>query len=152
MKLYCVYGIVGDNQVVLELEGDNMVREIKTKAPTWEFGAIRGGVVIPWKGNLLRIFHSRRDGEFSNPRHRYYVGWLVMKKEPPFEILEMCKEPLFAGSELDTLDPMDRNNCLQYKKNVAFPGGAIESNGNILVSVGINDGQCAIVKIPLENL
>jgi hypothetical protein len=57
-------------------------------------------------------------------------------------------KPLLIGSEEDNTTSIERSSCTHRKPNVVFPGGAIECEGGWIVSVGINDCCCALVKIP----
>lgn len=128
-------------------------RSLVSPGPTWAYGAIRGGTVpIAYEGKLLRFFHSGLDNEFGPQRRRYFMGALLMEQHTPFACIAVSKRPVVYGSELDNLTGEERRKCVQYKRQVVFPGGAIERNGEFWVSVGVNDSACAILRIKPEQL
>jgi predicted GH43/DUF377 family glycosyl hydrolase len=123
-------------------------REMKTPGLRWPFGEIRGGTVpLPYQGKLLRFFHSSMRNEMPPLRHRYYLGAMLMKAEPPFQMLAVSKRPILRGSELggDT----SRHH---HKPNVVFVCGAIEHEGGWLASCGCNDSASMLVKISEKDL
>lgn len=113
---------------------------------TWPYGEIRGGTSpLPYKGKWLRFFHSRIWPEGTD-RWRYHVGALVMEPEPPFATLAVSSKPILSGDESG--DPMIKH----WKHSVVFPLGAVEDGDGWLVSLGINDAHCALLKLNEGNL
>ena len=126
---------------------------LQSAGPTWSYGAIRGGTVpLLYQGRLLRFFHSGLDNEFGPQRRRYFLGALLMEPEAPFATVVASKRPIAYGSELDNLTGDERRKCIQYKRQVVFPGGAVAHDGEFLVSVGVNDSACAILRIKPDQL
>jgi hypothetical protein len=125
----------------------------ETAGPRWPYGDIRGGTPpVEYEGKLLRFFHSRLDNEWIPPRHRYFVGAYLMEPEPPFAVVRVSRRPILYGSEVDSLTPDQRKACIHWKTKVVFPGGVVVRDGHWLLSVGVNDSACAIVKVKPENL
>lgn len=134
-------------QVIIEMAMGRIVNRITSPALTWKWGNIKGGTTpIPWKGKLLRFFHSTLDNEGDKFYRRYYIGTMLMEPEPPYAQIAITKKPLVYGSE-DLPDDKTGKGPL-YKGKVVFPGGAIKIEDGWLLSIGINDSQCAIVKLP----
>jgi predicted GH43/DUF377 family glycosyl hydrolase len=142
-KLYCLYGAVPE-QTVLEVEGDTVVAEHKSPTPTWNFGRIRGDVILPYDGKLLRIFHSRID--FPMRKFRYHIGAAYLSATAPFQTLSVTKAPIFSGDEVR---PKTLHNS---KHNVVFTCGAEITGGDIVLPVSFNDDQTLITRIPIKSL
>lgn len=124
----------------------------KCKSMHWKYGQQKGGSQ-PFKqasGECIRFFHSRLDNGPSPIRHRYYVGAFLTDSEG--HVKAVSKKPILRGSEFDTLTEAEHRECSHYKPNVVFPCGAIENGDGWLLSVGINDCQCAIVKVEKKDL
>lgn len=139
-RLMCIYQCHGE-QIVLEVEGDKVVSEYRSEAPTWKYGDIRGGTSpLPYNGKWMRFFHSR--AHYSDSRQfRYHTGALLMEPTPPFKILKVSKTPILSGHEW-------RNDAAHHHKlNVAIPYGALPDGDGFLVSVGINDSAACLCKI-----
>ena len=138
---------------ILEVIDGNICHAHHTPGLSWAYGQIRGGTCpIQFEGKLLRFFHSGLDNEFGPQRRRYFLGALLMEPEPPFAVVATSKRPIVYGSELDNLTGAERAKCPQYKRQVVFPGGAVERDGEFWVSVGVNDSACAILRIKPEQL
>lgn len=122
-------------------------REMKSPALRWNYGEVRGGTVpLPFNGRLISFFHSSLDS-FEPPNQRcYFVGSVIRKAEPPFNMLAISKKPILFGSEVGG------NPCFHHKKGVAIPYGAIEFNGDFLISVGVNDSAAMLIKITEKDL
>jgi hypothetical protein len=145
-KLYCIYGVANGQQTILHLEGDRVISEHKAPTPTWGYGEIRGGVIVPHNGKLLRFFHSRTEPTPRMSDWRYNIGVATMAAEPPFATLSVSAHPLLSGNE--KYNP----GCHHWKANVAIPYGAIDGGDRFLVSVGLNDCESAVVEIPKTQL
>ena len=123
-------------------------REMKTPALRWPYGEVRGGTVpLPYKDKLISFFHSRLDNFMPPTRHCYFVGAILRKADLPFQMLEISKKPIIYGSEVG-----GDESRFHHKKSVIFPLGAIEHQGGWLLSAGVNDSQCALIKISEKDL
>ena len=142
MKSWFIYDS-HPKHIVVGLHGVEHV----TPGVRWRYGKIRGGCVVPWRGKLLRFFHSAVDGELPPFYRRYFMGALVMSADPPFAVESVMYEPLVRGSEDDDLGAMERSSCFHYKAKVVFPLGAIEHGDGWLVSCGVNDSHIALVRV-----
>jgi hypothetical protein len=140
-------------QVIVRWSG-KMAGEYVTDGPGWAYGHIKGGTSpIEYDGKLLRFFHSTLDNEFAFPHktaahRRYFLGACLMEPEPPFRIVAVSRKPIAYGSESGGLTPPP----FHFKPRVVFPGGAIARDWGWIVSVGINDCQCALLKITPKDL
>jgi hypothetical protein len=143
-KLYFIYGNDNEKQTVLEVQGDKVVSEHTSPAPKWGNGVIRGGCVVAREGYLLRVFHSRTD--YSKTDFRYFVGAALMENKPPFATTAVGKASILYGDESYTPD------CKHWKKNVTFPLGATIQSDKIMLSLGINDCQCALLELTDKQL
>lgn len=147
-KLFAIFGNLKASmeQVVLEIEGDKVVKEHRSPAPSWPWGGIRGGCVLPYKGQLLRFFHSRT-GDTSRPLgFRYYIGASLMEPEPPFRTVMVSSFPIMAGNEKWT------PNCHHVKRNVAICYGAIQDGGEFVISGGLNDCESFTMRLKYSDL
>lgn len=138
-------------QTVIQLDREKVVEEWKTPGPCWPWGLVKGGTTpMPYRGKLMRFFHSTLDNEPPPWRRRYYTGAMVMEPEPPFEVLDISTKPIIQGSPNCEVKP---HEAAFYKGNVVFPAGCIQSNfGKWLVSIGVNDCLSAIAVIGNLNL
>jgi predicted GH43/DUF377 family glycosyl hydrolase len=143
-KVYFIYGNENENQIVLQMDGEKVQTEHKSPAPKWSNGPIRGGCVMPHGEHLLRFFHSRAD--YSKTDFRYFVGASLMEGKPPFTTISVGKGSIIYGNECFTPD------CSHWKKNVAFPLGVYKEGDRFMLTVGINDCQCAIVELAEKQL
>lgn len=149
-RLFCIYQCHPVHSVY-EITNGNILHV--TAAPKWPYGEIRGGTPpVPYEGKLLRFFHSRLMNEFGPFSHRYYVGAYLMNPEPPFEIVKVSKNPILYGSESGDLNRDQRKACAHWKPNCVLPFGVVERDGGWLVSVGVNDSACSIVKVVAKDL
>lgn len=129
--------------------------EMKTPALRWPYGEVRGGTVpLVWKQpgatapRLLSFFHSRLDNNPPPVRHRYFIGAVVRQQSTSgYLMTAISQRPILRGSEAG-----GDATRFHHKPNVVFPLGAIEHDGGWLLSVGINDSQCALVKIKETDL
>lgn len=143
-NIYFIYGIKDAHQIVLQVVGDAVRREFKTTAPTWPWGEIRGGCVIPWNGKLLRFFHSRQ--HYGDKTQRYFVGAMLMEPEPPFSVVAISRKPILAGDE--RWHPSARH----WKPNVVFPLGCVRFGDGWKLSFGRNDCECCEIELKEKDL
>lgn len=145
-RLYCIFRVSPEHEV-LEVEEDRVVKVHKTPAPEWRWGQMKGGSnPIPFKGQLLRFFHSRTGLQGKSRGFRYYIGALLMESQPPFKITSVSTEPILAGEEEYI------TGHKYWKPNVVFAGTAIEEPGGYRLSYGYNDSQCRTVLLTPEDL
>ncbi len=146
----CVYESEPE-QIVYELLHGKVIAEHRSPAPSWNYGSVRGGTPpILYKGKLLRFFHSGLDNEFDGWHRRYFLGAALMDCEPPFSVVAISSRPIIFGAEQSEIPTSARP--AHFKGRVVFPGGAVERNGEFLLSVGINDSACAILRISPDKL
>lgn len=118
----------------------------KTEAPglRWAHGEPRGGTPpVLVNGEYWSFFHSSVDWCPHGTR-RYFMGAYSFTPEPPFKVLRFTPKAILMGSDFD--------RCAKDKPLVVFPCGAIIRNGRWLVSLGVNDLDCAFIRIPHSEL
>jgi predicted GH43/DUF377 family glycosyl hydrolase len=151
-ELYCIYRRYPIHQV-FKIIGDHAEPAGSCPGLRWYFGEPRGGSPpLPYEGKLISFFHSSLDNEVQGPRRRYYMGAIVMQPDPPFRPVAISIEPILFGSEVDDIPPKDWPLCKHRKPQVVFPGGAIAREDHWLVSVGVNDYECLLVKVTPKDL
>ena len=144
-KLFFIFGnlIKTMEQLVIQVDGENVVKEFKSPAPQWHWGGIRGGAIVQYKGQLVRFFHSRTGKGHKHYEFRYHIGASVMEMEPPFKTVMVSSFPILSGNEKPSLD-----GCKQWKPNCALPYGASVSGDTFTISGGLND--CEVFKMDLK--
>jgi hypothetical protein len=116
--------------------------------PHWAWGLVKGGT--PEFPNGVRFFHSTLDNEknphgVNNYSRRYYIG--AMKGEI------LSAKPIIFGSEDDDLTSTERAGCRHFKSNVVFvSGGILNPDGSLVLSVGVNDSSCLLVRVRPDQL
>ena len=143
-QIYFIYGVVGQEQIVLQVSGDKVIGKHSAPAPTWPNGQIKGGSIIEHNGRLLRFFHSRLN--WGKNDFRYFVGAAIMEAEPPFKTISVSTASILQGNEIFTPD------CRTWKRNVIISYGAIKRAEKIVISVGVNDSKCATVELTEKDL
>lgn len=143
-RLYFVYGIKGANQIVLQVDGDRVVAEHPSPAPTWGYGQIRGGCTVAHNGAYLRFFHSR--AQYSDKTIRYFIGASIIEAKPPFRTLAVSKKPVLQGDERYA------PGVHHWKANVAIPYGCIKQDGKFLLSFGRNDCEACVAELNESDL
>lgn len=151
-RLYVIYRRYPQQQIY-QVDGENVVAVHENIGIYWPFGEPRGGTPpLPYNDRLISFFHSGLDNEFSAQRRRYYMGAMVMENEPPFRPVKISWEPILFGSEVDDIPLSEWPKCRHRKPQVVFPGGAVHRGDHWLVSVGVNDYECVIVKVTEKDL
>lgn len=113
------------------------------EAAKWGWGEIRGGTSPILVGDrYYTFFHSSMP--WRGNYRRYYMGAITFSAEPPFEVLDVTKEPLLIGSQLDPWK-MRKPLC-------CFPCGSVYENNKWFITMGINDLHSAWVEIGHESL
>jgi predicted GH43/DUF377 family glycosyl hydrolase len=144
-KLYAAYQR-NPEQIVLELDGERVVSEYKTKSPEWAFGQIRGGTFpVERDGLWLQFFHCSTRNNRTAWGWTYYLGALLMETAPPFQITAISKTPILAGTERYFQVP-------RWKPRILFPGGAIKTDDGYTVSLGVNDAATGKLDLKDEQL
>jgi predicted GH43/DUF377 family glycosyl hydrolase len=150
--LHAVYS--GNPQhVVLRLKGERVEEVFETPGPVWNFGAVRGGTtpVRQSDGSFLTIFHSSVHTEAPPHFVRYYGAAYTFEGKPPFAPLRISTRPLMVGSEADG-HRVDPRYVEGWKPYVVFPCGLVPDGNDWLVSLGINDWQCAVARVRGDGL
>lgn len=151
-KLHCIYS-TDPEHVVLEIDGDKVVREYKSKGPLWHWGHVRGGTppVDLGDGRMMAVFHSSLPTEEPPHYVRYYAAAYTFEKKPPFRVLQISERPILSGSEEDghRVDPRYTEG---WKPYVVFPCGLVPDDKGWLLSFGINDWQCAVGHLRADQL
>lgn len=149
---FCLYSCT-PRHVVYAMADGKVVDTFDTEPVKWNYGFARGGTPpLEYDGHLLRFFHSRINSEPGLIPWRYFVGAYLMENKPPFKVVHVSQKPIIYGSEVDDLNKDDRKSAKYRKQNVVFPAGVILRNGHWILSLGVNDCQCAVVKIKPEDL
>ncbi len=151
-QLFAIYSGF-PKHVVIQLDGDKIVREYATDGPTWHFGAVRGGStpVRQADGTLLTIFHSSVRTEAPPHFVRYYAAAYTLEGKPPFAPIRISTRPLMIGSEADG-HKVDPRYVEGWKPFVVFPCGLVPDGADWLVSLGLNDWQCVIARLKADAL
>ncbi len=151
-RLFAIYS-TQPHHVIVEIEGHtvNKVR-FTSPEPVWHWGSIRGGTPPVWIGDRwLVVFHSSVPSEVAPHFVRYYAGAYTFEAAPPFKILQISETPLMQGSEEDG-HQVDPRYVEGWKPYVVFPCGLVLDKEKFLVSLGINDWQCAIARVSLDEM
>lgn len=145
--LYAIYQDHPTRQII-RLDGERVVEVFESEAAQWPWGIIRGGAPpVPYgDGKMFTVFHSSIATEEAPHFVRYYGGAYVFEAKPPFRLLSVCDKPLMAGSEADGhgIDPRYSEG---WKPYVVFPCGCVPDGNDWLVSLGVNDWQCAVGRL-----
>jgi len=140
--LHFIYGIVGGEQVVIQVEGAKVVKQHRSKDPVWKWGEIRGGCVV----GDIRFFHSRVGSGHQHYKFRYYIGAAKMQMVAPFATETASKFPIMAGNEEWT------PNCPHWKPNCCLPYGAVRNGDGFTISGGLNDCKSFTLDLKREDL
>ena len=143
-QLMCVYSC-DIEQVVIEVRKDRIWNVMRSEPHQWPWGKIRGGCLIPWKGRLLRFFHSHTT-EGHRDKWIYNIGAVLMEDKPPFKMLQISKQPIIAGDEQMNL------YCRHWKQNVCFPSGVRLIDDRIYLAYGHNDSACLLASLRESDL
>lgn len=155
--LYVIYEDT-PRRVILRLEGDRVVEEFVSESAAWPWGTIRGGTPpVPFgDGQMLAVFHSSLPTETAPHYVRYYGAAYTFEAKPPFRITSISHRPLMAGSEADG-HGADPRYAAGWKPFVVFPCGLVPpvegaDDQSFLVSLGVNDWQCAVGRLTRDQL
>lgn len=141
-QLWCIYRVIGHEQIIIQLEGSVVKEVLKSKALLWPKAEIHGGAICEGNnGNLLHFFNSHTSHK-ERHRDRYSIGCAELAGQPPFDMLRISKSPILSGEEGACLD-----KNVHYKSNVVFCCGAIKDGDSWLLSYGWNDCQARLVRL-----
>ena len=141
-RLYCIWQCSPEH-IVLELDGQRVVREFRTPSPKCGYGEMRGGTQpLPCKDRWLRFVHCNEKNPKSQQLSTYHVTALLMEPKPPFRIIHVREYPLVTGNE----QYFPGNKF--WKPKVAIPYGAVRCEGGWNVAYGHNDSQCKMMRVP----
>lgn len=145
-KLFCIWQCAPE-QIVLGLDGSQVVSIHKSATPECPYGSPRGGTQpLPFKDKWIRFVHVNQRNPKSDQYWTYMLFALVMEPTPPFQIVAISKRPILIGNE--QYFPNHRH----WKPRCILPFGAVEENGVWYVAIGVNDSQCASVKLTEKDL
>lgn len=149
-QLHAVYS--GSPQhVVVRLDGERVEERFMSEGPRWSWGSVRGGtppIRMP-DGTFLSVFHSSLPTEVPPHFVRYYGAAYTFEGKAPFTPLKISARPVMSGSEEDG-HQVDPRYVEGWKPYVVFPCGLVDNGSEYLVSFGVNDWQCAVGKVKLE--
>lgn len=133
-QLFAIYQC-NHKQTVLEILDDTVKMVHESPFPQWLWGDARGGCMVPWKGNLLRIFHSHSSA-VDRTAWVYYIGAAIMEPFPPFKTIKVSSLPVISGDE------GWQHDCRHWKGNVVFPGSVRVTENIAEIHYGRNDCEC----------
>jgi predicted GH43/DUF377 family glycosyl hydrolase len=110
----------------------------------WKYGQIRAStnpIYIANKDQYICFYHSSLEMRGYFKRRIYYIGAILMDKK--LNIIAHTKEPLLKGTS--QIKPLGRS----YD---TLPYGAILEKNEIILSIGLNDVESWIAKIPIERI
>jgi predicted GH43/DUF377 family glycosyl hydrolase len=142
-KIHFIWGNAFNEQVIIQVDGDKVVEEIKSPEPKWDYGEIRGGAIVRHRDKLLRFFHSRTGavGWGAHGTFQYHVGAALMEAMPPFKTVAVSKWPILSGDERYV------PGVFHWKPNCALVFGAVVKGDKILISCGRNDCLSELVEL-----
>lgn len=117
------------------------------KTATWPWGEIRGGTnPVLVDGLWWVFFHSSTDWRATDGKRCYHMAALAFAEENGvFELRRISRKPILSGTY----------HGLRYDPRFpicVFPGGAEHKDGEWFVVFGVNDIECAWIKISHEQI
>lgn len=145
--LYCIYGVIGNEQIVLQLEGGKVEEVYRSPSLQWPWGPIHGGAVCEaGNGSLYHFFNSHTEHK-DRTLDRYRIAVAEIDGVAPFDMQRISQRPIIVGEEGACLDKNPR-----FKPNVCFACGAIQEGDGYLLSFGWNDAQCRLIRLTKDDL
>lgn len=84
-------------------------------------------------------------------RHgRYWFGAQLFEAKPPYRVTAYTPEPLMWGSEASPTIHSPRPNA--GHPCCVFPAGAVLDSSDVVLSVGVNDSYCCLLRFSLSEL
>lgn len=126
-----------------------VTEEYRTHNPSWwTLGTIRGGTPPVRHGDFYYTFyHSSMPWKrvpHYGVRRVYYMGAYKFEAKPPFRIVAATQRPLFKGTWNEPMQP--------GVPAVVYPNGALRDSAGWLISVGVNDCGCGLIRLPDTSL
>ena len=125
---------------------------ISDKKINWKWGQLRGGTqAYLIDDEYLSFFHSSISKKTVHSKGKemphYVMGAYTFKKDPPFEITKISKDPI-VGKEFYSGPPYNTWKPLR----VVFPGGFVYDESFLWVVFGIQDHELWVVKLDKATL
>jgi predicted GH43/DUF377 family glycosyl hydrolase len=157
-QLYLIYSF--DPYIVLHYDVEKKVLNKTAEAVTnmqkkWPYGIMRGStpaIYVPEYDAYLTFIHSSMEYKANEPNWQqrqgpkwriYYIGAVLLEKEPPFAIKAYTKAPLtFDGLYADK----------DAKHHIVFPAGVVDNGAELLLSVGYQDAEGILLKVNKQDL
>lgn len=116
----------------------------------WRWGTISG------RTNAIRLssgsYLAFIGGHVPHPRRRslYWAGAYLFSGDAPHAIIGVSSSPLLWASPQDPaiVNPFDDT----WNPLCVFPAGLVRSGGDVLVSLGLNDSYCCLLRWNLEDI
>ncbi len=109
----------------------------------WSYGEPRGGTPpVQVRGEYISFFHS--SVPWMKPLRRYYIGCYAFSAKPPYQLTRFTVEPLLIGSEEDSR-VLGGPLCV-------FVNGAVLTDQTWTLVMGVNDENCAFLRIPHSDI
>lgn len=145
--LRCIYDMGAAGWTVLELNGEEVVKEWRHPPVSWQWGRMSGGTpAVDWEGQKLTVFHS---WERHGLRHRlYHMGFLTFEAAAPHAPRMISTRPILSAQ-----DEWGRPEVADHWQPLCvFPGGLEVYGNRALVAYGRNDMDCATQVFRIENM
>ncbi len=134
-KLWFVYSL--NPHIVFRAE-DGLHEKLPALPLSWPYGEPRGGTPpIKVGSEYITFFHSSLP--WRKPKRRYFIGAMAFEAKPPFRPTRWTVSPILAGSEDD---PRILGGPL-----CVFPNGADFKDNRWTIVLGVNDEQCAWLRM-----
>lgn len=145
--IHCVYRH-NPMEVVQWDAGINKIKVLSgTRTAHWPWGEIRGGTnPVLVDGLWWTFFHSSTDWRATDGKRCYHMAALAFRKNGEiFELERISRKPILSGTYHDMRYDPRFPICV-------FPGGAELRDGEWFVVFGVNDIECAWIKIPHDQI
>jgi predicted GH43/DUF377 family glycosyl hydrolase len=142
-QIRCIYDLGFARWTVLGLDGERVTDTWIDDALEWPYGRMSGGTpAVPWKGDLLTVFHSFKD----HPKRQryYYAGALTFEALAPHRPKLVTPQPVLVGRE-----EWGTPDYAPWQPLCVFPGGLVARDGQLLVAYGRNDLDGVIEPVEL---
>lgn len=119
-------------------EGSRLISQSRP-AIDWKHGNLSGSTpLVPFEGKLLGMFHSFQHDHAM--RRHYHTGWYVL--DPlNWRMTAISQNPVLSAQD-GSGDIRPPNQ--QWRPNVVFPCGLIDSGDELALSYGWQDSTCCI--------
>ena len=124
-----------------------------TKGPgikRWRWGTVSGrtNAVALGDGRYLAIIGGHH--EHVQRMSEYWAGAIIFTEGPEAQITAVSREPILwaSGDSPALLNPMDP----RWNPLCIFPAGLVQRGDELLVSAGVNDSYCALLRFSLAEI